>query len=138
MHQLFVIYKDNKCRRFDSYLCHIVNLQTFSLIRRRLLHCHCLRKDFIQDTRLDTQCLVFDNRIDRFKHSGNPESCFCRNKYQLCIRHKGKDLTDLLSMLVDGLVIFLNGIPFIYGNDNTLSSFVGNTCNLGILFCNTL
>ena len=138
MHQLFVIYKDNKCRRFDSHLCHIVNLQTFSLVRRRLLHCHCLRKDFIQDTCLDSQCLVFDNRIDRFKHSGNPESCFCRNKYQLRIWHICQNLADSVCVLINSLIILFNGIPFIYCNDNTLSSFVGNPCDLGILFCNTL
>ena len=41
-------------------------------------------------------------------------------------------------MFINSLVILLDSIPFIYSNDNTLSSFMSNTCDLRILLCNTL
>ena len=41
-------------------------------------------------------------------------------------------------MLVDGLIILLNGIPFIYSHNDTLASVVSDSCDLGILFCNSL
>ena len=45
---------------------------------------------------------------------------FGGNKDDLRIRHKREHFPDFLCKLVDRLVIFLNGIPFIYSDNNTL------------------
>src|SRR5690242_18579750 len=37
-------------------------------------------------------------------------------------------------MAIDCLIILLNGIPLIHSNNNTLTTIMGNTCNLSILF----
>ncbi len=40
-------------------------------------------------------------------------------------------------MLVDGLVIFFDGIPFVYSNNDTFSTVMGDSGNLGILLGNS-
>ena len=47
MHQFLVIDKDNKCRRLDCHLGHIVDLETLALIGWRLLHSNSLGHDLI-------------------------------------------------------------------------------------------
>ena len=37
-------------------------------------------------------------------------------------------------MLVNGLIVFFNGVPFIHCYNNSLTPFMGNSCNLGVLF----
>ena len=43
-----------------------------------------------------------------------------------------------VGILVDRLVILLDGIPFIHCNDDTFSSVMGDTGNLGILLGHAL
>ena len=40
-------------------------------------------------------------------------------------------------MFLYRVIVLLDSIPFVYCNDDTLASIMGNTCNLGILFSNT-
>ena len=136
MHKFFVIDKDYECRRFYRNLCHVENFQTAAPVRRRLLHGNCFCKDLIKHTSLDTHSLILNYRIQCLKHSGNPKSCSGRNKHDFCIRHKGKDLPNTVSMFVNGLVIFLNSIPFIHCNDHALAFLMGNSGNFCILLCN--
>ena len=138
MHKFLVIYKDNKCRRFYCNLSHIEDLQSSSSVRRRLLQSYSLGKDLVENTCLNTKCLILNDHINIFKKFRKSLACFCRDKNNLGIWHKGKDLTDLLCMLVDSLVVLLNGIPFIYRYNDTLTSVMCDTCNLGILLCNSL
>ena len=49
-----------------------------------------------------------------------------------------KDLTNAVGMLVNGLVIFLDGIPFIHRNDHAFTLLMGNSGDLGILLGNAL
>ena len=41
-------------------------------------------------------------------------------------------------MAVDGLIIFFDRIPFVHGNDNSLSTVMCDPCDLGILLGHAL
>ena len=82
--------------------------------------------------------MVFNNRINRFKKLGQALSCLRRYKNDFRIRHEGQRIPHLLLKTVYGFIIFFNGIPFIHRYDHALASFMGYSCNFGILFGNAL
>ena len=81
--------------------------------------------------------MILNDRINGIKKLRQSLTCLCRDKQHLCIWHKCQLLSDILGKLVHGLVIFLDGIPLVHCNDHTLAALMGNTCDLGILFCHT-
>ena len=67
MHQFLIVDKNYKCGRFYRNLCHVEDLQSSTTVGRRLLESNCLGKDLIEDTRLDTKCLILNNCINILK-----------------------------------------------------------------------
>ena len=67
VHQLFIVYKNYKSRRFYPNLSHIENLKPFPFIRRRLLHGNCLRENFIEHTCLHTERLILNHCVNGFE-----------------------------------------------------------------------
>ena len=68
MHQLFIIYKDHKGWRFYRNLRGVIDTQSLSLIRWRLLHRNCLGNNFIQYTGCHTHTVILNYDIDRLKN----------------------------------------------------------------------
>ena len=133
MHQLLVVYKDHKGWRLYRHLGHIVNLKPFSLVGRRLLHGHCLCHDFVENTGGHPQVLVLAHHVNHLKKLGETLSCCCGYKEIFRVWDEGQDLLDFSGIFVYGLVRFLDGIPFIYGYNDSLASLMGDSGNLGIL-----
>ena len=94
MHQLFVIYKKDKCWRSHSYLRHVIASEAFSLIHRRLLQGNRLGKNLIQDACRDTAVRTLDHLIDHRIKLIEPLACLRREKKDVRILHKGKRGTD--------------------------------------------
>ena len=126
MHQLFVIYENNEGRRLYGYLGHVIQLQTLALIRRRLLHCNSFSHDLIEHAGGDTHGLVLAHHINELKHLVHTLSCYGRDKYHLSILHEGQGILDLFGELVDSLVVLLDGIPLVDGNDDALAPVMGD------------
>ena len=88
MHQFLVINKDDKGRRLHRNLRDIIELQSFSLVRRRLLHGNGLCHDLVQDTRLHAHGMVFTHCIDGLKELSHTLPRLRGDEKELCIRHK--------------------------------------------------
>ena len=77
--------------------------------------------------------MIFDHGVDGLKEPVQPLSRLCGNEDQLRVGHEGEGVFDLLRKAVNGLVILLHGVPLVDGDDHSLSPFVGDARDLGIL-----
>lgn len=82
--------------------------------------------------------MVLDNHVNRLKKLRQTLTGLRRDKEQFRIRHIRKLLTHILGELLHCLVILLDCIPFIDGDNHTLAALMGDTCDLRILIGNSL
>ena len=135
MHQFLVVHKNHKSWRFNPCLGNIVKPEPFSLVGRGLLESYRLTHDLVQHTSGNPHGMIFVYHINQVIQTGKPLPCDCRDKCDFRIGHVGENFPDPPGILVHGLIVFLNGIPLIYGNNDGFPTFMGNACDLGILFC---
>ena len=138
MKEIFSVYKANKCWRSCRCLSHIIYLQSSAFIRRRLYSGSCVCKNVIEFTCWYSHCVLRINKFNQFKKSVNSLACFCRNKYNRCIRHKRKIIHQFLSVFHHCSTVLFNSVPFINYNYTSLTHFMSNTCNFWVLFGKSL
>ena len=133
MHQFFIVDKNHKSRGFYRHLSDIVEPQSLSLIRRRLLEGHGLTHDLIEYSGGHSQVLILPHHIDDLKHLFQPLTRDRGDENDLCIGHKGQSVPDLPGKLIDGLIVF-NGEDFtlmkvietLVGNPEELKEIIGD------------
>ena len=135
MHQLPVIYEQDKCRRTDSRLSPVINPEGTSLVRRGLLHDACLRDDLVEHAGLDAEILVVMDHVDHLIELDQTLSGLRGNKDEFRIGQKGKYLPDLVSEFLYALIVLFHQVPLIDSDYHSLAPLVSNAGNLGILFC---
>lgn len=89
MHQLLIIYENNKGRGFYRHLSNVVQTKSLTLVGRWLLHGHGLCHDLIQHTGSHTHGVILTDDIDSLEQLGQSLSCFRRDEQKLCIGHEG-------------------------------------------------
>ena len=97
------------------------------------MHSCCFNQNFVQNTGADTQGVVFVYGLNQFQQTIYTLACMSGNEHSGCIRHVRQLIADVLQIFIHGLIIFFDGIPFVYSNNSRFPSFVGNTGNLCIL-----
>ena len=77
VHQLLVVNKYHKGRRFYSNLCDIVQSEALALVARWLLECNCFCHDLIEHACCNTHGLVLLYHVDQLIQLSDTLSCLC-------------------------------------------------------------
>ena len=80
MHQLLIIYENNKGRGFYRHLGNVIQTKSLTLIGRRLLHSHCLSHDLIQYTGSHTHRMVLTHDVNGLEQFGKSLSGLRRDE----------------------------------------------------------
>ena len=133
MEELLVVAENDKGRRFDAGLGHVVDLQAFSLIGRRLNARGSVAENVVEHTRWNAHSGLVVDIVDKLEQAVDALSGLGGNEHNWRIGHIRKSRVHILAELVHGLGVFFYQIPLIDDNDAGFAAFVRNAGNAFIL-----
>ena len=138
MEELLGVAEDNEGGGSYRGLSHIVDLKSLTLVRGRLNSVGRIVKQIVEHTGGDTLSRLGIHLVDELVDVGASLSGERGNVDDRSVRHIGKRSTNLLGILVNGVVVLLNGIPLVDNDDNRLACLVSDACDLLILLGNAV
>ena len=137
MEELCVVAEDNEGGGSNADLSHVVDLEALALVGGRLCAHRCFAKHVVEHTCGYAHGGLVMHVVYALKDIINSLSGLCRHEDDGSVGHISQVLSDACGKLVNGGIVFFDGIPLVDDYDGCLACVMCDAGDLFILLRNT-